>query len=65
MGWTSTADPMSNVKLYFDSESDAVAYAERNGWSFEVLKATSKINIAPGTYLYKNNFLDKKVINII
>ena len=61
MGWTSTADPLSNVRLNFDSESDAISYAERNGWKYEVLSASSKSTVEPGTYLYKHNFLEKKV----
>lgn len=61
MGWTSTADPMSNVKLSFETKEAAIAFAERNGWKFEVKAATSKTNTTPGTYLYKHNFLDKRV----
>lgn len=61
MGWTSTADPMSNVKLSFETKEAAIAFAERNGWKFEVKAETSKTNTTPGTYLYKHNFLDKRV----
>jgi hypothetical protein len=60
MGWTSTSDPMSNVKLNFDTKDEAIAFAKRNGWKFEVLGDTSKATVEPGTYLYKHNFLDKK-----
>ena len=35
MGWTSSADPMANLKLTFDSQEDAIAFAERNGWTYE------------------------------
>jgi hypothetical protein len=61
MGWTSTADPMSNVKLNFDTKDSAIAFAERNGWKFEIENPTSKSNTPAGTYLYKHNFLDKRV----
>lgn len=61
MGWTSTADPMSNLKLNFETQEDAIAFAQRNGWSFEVQRETSKKNTPAGTYLYKHNFLDKRV----
>jgi hypothetical protein len=36
MGWTSTADPMSNQVMYFDSAEEAVRFARRQGWPFEV-----------------------------
>ncbi len=31
MGWTSSRDMKSQLKLWFDSAEEAVAYAERNG----------------------------------
>ncbi|TNN34392.1 NADH dehydrogenase [ubiquinone] iron-sulfur protein 4, mitochondrial [Liparis tanakae] len=31
MGWSSTADPLSNMALSFSSKEDAVAFAEKNG----------------------------------
>ncbi len=31
MGWTSSSDMKSQLKLWFDSADEAVAYAERNG----------------------------------
>ncbi|CAI9733601.1 dehydrogenase [ubiquinone] iron-sulfur 4, mitochondrial [Octopus vulgaris] len=36
MGWCSTADPLSNMKLDFASQEDAVEYCEKNGWNFFV-----------------------------
>lgn len=36
MGWTSSSDMNSQVKLWFDSEAEAVAYATRNGIPFRV-----------------------------
>ena len=36
MGWTSSSDMKSQLKLWFDSEADAVAYATRNGIPFRV-----------------------------
>lgn len=41
MGWTSTADPLSQTKLTFTSKEAAVDFAERNGWSYEVFEPTS------------------------
>ncbi|XP_068105525.1 NADH dehydrogenase [ubiquinone] iron-sulfur protein 4, mitochondrial [Hyperolius riggenbachi] len=36
MGWASTADPLSNMVLAFSTKEEAVAFAEKNGWSYEV-----------------------------
>lgn len=36
MGWTSTADPLSNAVMYFDSAEEAMRFAQRQGWPFEV-----------------------------
>lgn len=38
MGWTSSADMLSQVRLKFDSRDEAVAYAERNRIPYKVLK---------------------------
>ncbi|KAK2965536.1 hypothetical protein RJ640_030584 [Escallonia rubra] len=41
MGWTSTGDPYSHVgdsALGFDTQEDAVAFAERHGWEYTVRK---------------------------
>jgi len=38
MGWTSSSDMNSQVRLWFDSEAEAVAYATRNGIPFRVEK---------------------------
>ena len=36
MGWTSSADMKSQVRLEFATKEDAVAYAERNGLPYTV-----------------------------
>jgi hypothetical protein len=36
MGWTSSGDMKSQLKLWFDSAEEAVAYAERNGIAYRV-----------------------------
>ncbi|XP_017666623.1 PREDICTED: NADH dehydrogenase [ubiquinone] iron-sulfur protein 4, mitochondrial isoform X1 [Lepidothrix coronata] len=36
MGWASTADPLSNMVLTFATKEDAIAFAEKNGWSYDV-----------------------------
>ncbi|XP_035496791.1 NADH dehydrogenase [ubiquinone] iron-sulfur protein 4, mitochondrial [Scophthalmus maximus] len=53
MGWASTADPLSNMLLSFSSKEDAIAFAEKNGWSYDVTeKRTSK----PRVKSYGANF---------
>ena len=34
MGWTSSADTKGQVRLFFDSKAEAVAYARRNGFMY-------------------------------
>jgi len=36
MGWTSSTDMKSQIRLWFDSKEDAVAYATRNGIPFRI-----------------------------
>ncbi|CDQ93946.1 unnamed protein product, partial [Oncorhynchus mykiss] len=53
MGWASTGDPMSNVNLTFTSKDDAVAFAEKNGWSYDI---TEKMEKKPRAKSYGANF---------
>lgn len=62
MGWSSTADPMAQVKLSFDSKDDAIAYAQKNGWKYETRGRTAHANennIA-GDKIYAHNFLARR-----
>lgn len=36
MGWTSTGDPLSNVRLWFSSAEDAARFCDKHGWSYFV-----------------------------
>lgn len=38
MGWTSSADMRSQIRLYFPTEDKAVAYARRNGLAYRIEK---------------------------
>ncbi len=38
MGWTSSGDMNSQVRLSFDSKEDAIAYAKRNGIAYQVVE---------------------------
>jgi hypothetical protein len=36
MGWTSSSDTQSQIRLEFDSREEAMAYAERNGIAYSL-----------------------------
>ncbi|XP_053214562.1 NADH dehydrogenase [ubiquinone] iron-sulfur protein 4, mitochondrial-like [Panonychus citri] len=36
MGWTSTGDPISNLSLKFNCLEEAIAFCEKNVWSYSV-----------------------------
>jgi len=36
MGWTSSSDMKSQVRLKFATQAEAIAYAEKNGFSFRI-----------------------------
>ena len=51
MGWTSTNDTQTQVRLRFDTREEAEDYARAKGIEFEVLEAQSrKPNIRPRGY---------------
>ena len=59
MGWTSSADMRSQVKLKFDTKEEAIAYAERNGVAYRVDEpkpVTLKIQS------YSDNFVSNRVV---
>ncbi|XP_078075549.1 NADH dehydrogenase [ubiquinone] iron-sulfur protein 4, mitochondrial [Mustelus asterias] len=53
MGWASTADPLSNIELSFTTKEDAIAFVEKNGWSYEVEEKKVKV---PRPKSYGANF---------
>ena len=51
MGWTSSADTQTQVKLTFDSKAAALDYARDHGIEVQVQEPTRrKANIRPGGY---------------
>jgi hypothetical protein len=40
MGWTSSGDMKQQLRLYFDTKDEAVAYCERNAIAYEVFEST-------------------------
>ena len=54
MGWTSSGDMRQQLKLGFDTEAEAVAYAEREGIAYRV-EPTHKPAVRKGLS-YSDNF---------
>jgi hypothetical protein len=53
MGWTSSADMKSQIRLSFDTREDAIAYAQRNGIPYRVLEPKPR---RPVRKSYADNF---------
>ena len=54
MGWESSKDTMSEVKLYFDKKEDAINYAKKNEIDFYVIEPQKRKIIKKS---YSDNFL--------
>jgi hypothetical protein len=59
MGWTSSSDMRSQVKLRFDTREEAVAYAERNGIAYRVEEPKLA---APKILSYSDNFAPNRIV---
>ena len=59
MGWTSSADMRSQVKLHFDTKEEAIAYAERNGVAYRVEDPKT---VARKILSYSDNFQPNRVV---
>jgi hypothetical protein len=53
MGYTSSADMRRQIHLEFDTRTEAIAYAERNGIPYEVLPEQER---TPKKVSYADNF---------
>ena len=49
MGWAGSSDTDAQVKLRFDSAEDAVAHAEKEGWTYTVQQPKQR-RIRPKAY---------------
>ena len=49
MGWTSSADTRTQVQLRFASEAEAIAYAERQGYSYTLSEPHAR-QVRPKSY---------------
>jgi len=50
MGWVGSRDTLSQLKLKFDSQEDAVAYAKREGLDYTVIPEASSRPSKPKNY---------------
>jgi NADH dehydrogenase (ubiquinone) Fe-S protein 4 len=55
-GWTSSADPMTSVKMAFDTKQQAIDFATKKGLNYEV-RERARRNRSFGTNYYAHNFL--------
>lgn len=55
-GWTSSADPMTTVKLTFDTKQQAIDFATKKGLNYEVKERPPRQR-SYGTNYYAHNFL--------
>jgi len=53
MGWTVSTDMNGQVRMMFDTQAEAVAYAQRHGIAFEVLAPKARRRIIKA---YADNF---------
>ncbi len=58
MGWTSSGDMDQQVKLWFDSKEEAIAYAERHGLPYVVSEPHRAGRV---TASYSDNFKTSRV----
>jgi hypothetical protein len=57
MGWTSSGDMRQQVRLWFDTEQEAIAYAERHGLAYQVTEPKPR---ARRVLSYSDNFSAKR-----
>ena len=50
MGWTSSKNTISQVKLYFSSSKKAIAYAKKSGLSYVVIESKHQPKLKPKSY---------------
>ncbi len=53
MGWTSSRDMHSQVRLEFDTKDEAIDYAQRNGFAYTVFEPQARRTIIRS---YADNF---------
>lgn len=59
MGWTGMTDTAQQVKLFFETKEEAIAYAQKKGIAFEIVEAKKTRIIKPKSYA--SNFAFNRV----
>ena len=54
MGWESSTDTLSEVKLEFSSKENAISYAKKNKLSYEIIESKTKKIVKKS---YADNFI--------
>ena len=57
MGWISSKDTMSEIKLEFDSKDQAISYAKKNNFDYYILEPQKSKIIKKS---YTDNFLKNR-----
>ena len=61
MGWTSSSDTRSQIKLFFDSKEQAIEWAKKNNYQFYV-EEPQKRKIKPKAYASNFDMKNRKII---
>tara|TARA_Y100000590_G_scaffold467979_1_gene648857 strand:- start:9169 stop:9474 length:306 start_codon:yes stop_codon:yes gene_type:complete len=59
MGWNSSSDTKSQIKIYFSSKDDAILWARKNKYRFELIESQEK-KITPKKYSDNFSFYKKE-----
>ena len=49
MGWTCSEDTLNQVQLKFDTQEEAIAFAQEKGWAFTLSNAHER-KVTPRNY---------------
>ena len=61
MGWTSSGDTRSQVRLTFDTKEEAISYCEREGLAYQVLPVNPVARFIKKSY--SDNFKFGRTVN--
>ncbi|XP_028141839.1 NADH dehydrogenase [ubiquinone] iron-sulfur protein 4, mitochondrial [Diabrotica virgifera virgifera] len=50
MGWCSTGDPLSNMKVDFSTKEEAIEHCEKNGWKWFIQESSLDKKFKPKSY---------------
>ena len=62
MGWTSSSDTRSQIRLNFKTKEDAISYCEKKGYTFNIIESKKRRSIIRKNG-YGDNFLPTRKIS--